>query len=172
MCTLSPQIQILAPTLPTCNKSAEAQNHHKHLTSRPKFEIVRFLDAPVNFRHGYGWSVLWLGLAHKTDHPHPVVSRELTWVMVTHYSLLMAYWRWGLIFRNPCVPEMLGLLRGRELRSVTKVLGRGTCESDGGHRRGRLLRRNRQQRDTVVLAKFWSQPRRLTGLNDWMNLLC
>ena len=42
----APQIQILAPTLPTCNKSAEAQNHHKHLTSRQKFEIVRFLDGP------------------------------------------------------------------------------------------------------------------------------
>ena len=119
----------------------------------------------INFRHGYGWSILWLGLAYKTDHPHPS-SRKPRIDLSDGHSLLMAYWRWGLIFRNPCVPEMLGLLRGRELRSVTKVLGRGTCESDGGHRRGRLLRRNRQQRDTVVLAKFWSQPRRLTGLND------
>ena len=66
-----------------------------------------------------------------------------------------------LIFRNPRVPNMRGLLRVGKLRPVAKVHGRGPGKSDGGHRRGRLLRRDRKQRNTVVFAEFWSQPGRL-----------
>ena len=59
------------------------------------------------------------------------------------------------------MPQVRRLLRGWKLRSVAKLDGRRAREVDGGHWRRLLLRGDRQQRNTVVLAEFWGQSGRL-----------